>query len=479
MEVFEKKFIFIDYKSSFPLREAYAKKHKKLKEELENIVDPQASVLLRLFLTSQTVPFKPNESTLLAFLRSSVALVRQNALYCFDTYYGEELVRLTNHNFWLSGKVDNYKLASIREILKQEQSKVVTRFSKNVDVLVVGEGTKLETLPEGLFICSTLIFTLLLEASNKDDYKKEILLKSEIDEAEESLLVEALLNANNEKLLEHLEKIEKGMVVGDTLSLLLAIYKVHPLKNIRIKAKELLERESSKPSKEALDFCEARNFLNAKYTVGMEELEKIKGFQIDLFLYYLVKVQKNHLGKEYLARLDSHWTERFLEESSLLNQKKLELFSTAGKRFMVAKNIEHFSVHANSDVLWQMSWLKSLKIRETKEALILPQENSLNALESLILESKEIVLAGHFGLKSLSITKCKALKIEESFSIPKVEELSFAGSSFSMDELKRFFERADLPLLKSISFKGFANYKIPKDWDAFLAKRFVGIIISY
>ena len=119
IKAFEKKFIFIDYKSSFPLREAYAKKHKKLKEELAIIDDPQASVLLRLFLSSQTVPFKPHEKTLLALLRSSVALVRQNALYCFDTYYGEELSSLTNHNFWLSGKVDNYKLASIREILKQ------------------------------------------------------------------------------------------------------------------------------------------------------------------------------------------------------------------------------------------------------------------------------------------------------------------------------------------------------------------------
>ena len=235
IKAFEKKFIFIDYKSSFPLREAYAKKHKKLKEELAIIDDPQASVLLRLFLSSQTVPFKPHEKTLLALLRSSVALVRQNALYCFDTYYGEELSSLTNHNFWLSGKVDNYKLASIREILKQEQSKVVTRLSKNVDVLVVGEENKLETLPKGLSICSTLIFTLLLDAVNEDDFKNGILLKSEIHEAEESLLVEELLSANNEKLLEHLEEIEKGMVVGDILSLLLAIYKVHPLKSQNVK----------------------------------------------------------------------------------------------------------------------------------------------------------------------------------------------------------------------------------------------------
>ena len=476
MEAFEKKFIFIDYESSFPLLKKYAKKHKKLKQELDKIADPQASVLLRLFLTNQTVPFKPNEATLLALLRSSVALVRQNALYCFDSYFAKDIQTLANHNFWLSGSVENYKLTAMRDILKEQGSKIVTRFSQNVDVLVVGEKPKLEALPSDLMICSSFSFSLLLDRAK--ELKIEVIEAEEnIDETEESLLVEALLEAKEEELLELLSSIEKGMISGDVLALLVAMYKVHPLKNIRLKAKELLEAEASASSKKALDFCESRNFLNAKYTVGMEELEKIKGFQIDLFLYYLVKVQKNHLGKEYLARLDSHWTERFLEENSLLNQKKLELFSKAGKRFMVAKNIEHFSVHANSDVLWQMSWLKSLEIRENKEALVLPQENSLDALEKLVLKSKEIVLSGHFGLKSLSITKCKALKIEESFSILQVEELSFEGSSFSMDELKHFFERADLPLLKSISFKGFANYKIPKDWDAFLAKRFVGIIL--
>lgn len=473
-----KKFIFIDYKSSFPLLEKYAKKHKKLKQELEVIADPQASVLVRLFLNNQSVPFKPNETTLLALLRSSVALIRQNALYCFDTYYAKELHSLANHNFWLSGSVENHKLTEMRDILKAQQSKIVTRFSKNVDLLVVGEKCKLESLPTNLLICSSFTFALLLE-KEKEAQQEVVEPEESIDETEESLLVEALLEAKESELLELLKSIEKGVLVGDALALVVAIYKVHPLKDIRLKAKELLERENSKATKELLNFCEARNFLNAKYTVGMEELEKIKGFQIDLFLYYLVKVQKNHLGKEYLARLDSHWTERFLEESSLFNQQKVELFSKAGERFSVAKKIESFTVHANSPILWQMDWLKNLEVIEPKEALILPKENDLNNLEALVLESKEITLRGNFPIKSLSIKKCKLLNIEESFSIPHVESLTFEGSSFKMSELKSFFERAELPKLKEVSFKGFANYKIPKDWDAFLSKKFMGIIISY
>jgi len=468
MEHFEKKFIFIDHKASFPLLEKYDKKYKKLRKELEQIADPQASVLIRLFLTSQTVPFKPRIEVLLALLRSSVALIRQNALYCFDSYYATELDALSHHNFWISGSVENYKLAEIRQILKPKGSKAVTRVSKNVDVLVVGEKCKIEHLPTNIKIVSALSFITRLAGMDE----VEVVEEESIDETEESLLVEQMLVADSNALLELLNAIKKELVKEDVLALLLGIYKVHPEKNIRVAAKKVLEDEPSKCVKELLDFCEARNFINAKYTVGMEEMEKIKGFNIDLFLYYLVKVQKNHLGKEYLARLDSYWTERFLEENSLLNQAKVELFSKAGQRFVFAKKIEHFTVHADSPVVWQMAWLKHLEIVEKKEALVLPKEHKLLALESLVLETKELTLSGALAIKALEIKKCKVLEIEASFSIDSIEKLSFEGCSFKMSLLKSFFEKVELPLLKNLSFKGFANYKVPKDWEAFLKEQF-------
>ena len=467
---FDKKFIFIDHKASFPLLEKHAKKYKKLQNELEQIEDSQASVLIRLFLSNKTVPFKPQATTLLALLRSSVALIRQNALYCFDSYYTTEIDSLSNHNFWLSGSVENYKLADIRDVLKEKQSKVVTRISKNVDVLLIGEKSKLEILPPDIKVYSSLAFAVLL-----DEVKQEVEVldvEESLDDTEESILIESLLLANADELLELLNGIKKELFGADVLSLLLAIYKVHPEKNIRLRAKVLLEEENSKFTKELLDFCESRNFINAKYTVGMEEMEKIKGFEIDLFLYYLVRVQKNHLGKEYLARLDSYWMERFLEESTLLNQEKLELFGKAGARFMVARNIKKFIIHASSDVVWKMDWLKNLEIIENKKPLLLPQENKLVLLEILVLETKELRLSGVLAIRELCIKKCKALEIEESFTIDSVETLSFEGCSFKMNELKNFFERKELPNLKKLSFKGFANYKIPKDWEAFLHEQF-------
>jgi hypothetical protein len=467
---FDEKFVFIDYEASFPLLEKYSKRYKKLKGELEAIGDPQASVLVRLFLSHQTVPFKPHEATLLALLRSSVALVRQNALYCFDSYYAKEIGSLANHTFWLSGSVENYKLAEIRTLLREEQSKVVTRFSKNVDLLVVGEKSKLEVIPCDMEITSTLSFTILLDRLNACE--EEVVETAEsIDETDESLLIEKLLSANNDELLELLNGIEESLS-GDLLSLVLAMFKVHPEKNIRAIAKKLIENEPSKSAKELLNFCEKRNYINAKYTIGMEEMEKIKGFEIDLFLYYLVTVQKNHLGKEYLARLDGYWTERFIEESRVLNQPKLELFGKAGKRFVSATNIEEFTVHALSDTLWRMSGLRYLEIIENREAICLPKKSELTQLDSLVLESKEILLSGVLTIKSLQIKKCKSLEIEESFSVESIELLSFDGCSFNMKELREFFERVELPLLQKISFKEFANYKVPKDWRGFLEERF-------
>ena len=465
---FTKKFIFIDYKASFPLLEEYDKKYKKLKGELEQIADCQASVLVRLFLTSQTVPFKPNETTLLALLRSSVALIRQNALYCFDSYYANDIDSLSNHNFWISGSVENYKLADIRKVLKEKESKAVTRLSKNVDFLVVGEKCKLDVLPPDVKVASTLSFITLLDAPDE----VEVLEEENIDETEESLLVEKLLEANADELLVLFEGIGKEELVEDVLALILGMYKVHPEKNIRVEAKKILEGASSKCTKELLNFCEARNFLNAKYTVGMEEMEKIKGFNIDLFLYYLVKVQKNHLGKEYLARLDSHWTERFLEESTLLNQEQVELFGKAGERFVFAKDIENFTVHATSPVVWKMDWLKRLEIIEKKEVIVLPKENMLYLLDTLVLESKELKLAGELAIKILDIKKCKTLEIAENFSVESLEKLSFEGCSFNMQGLKSFFEKSSFPNLKHLSFKRFANYKVPKGWEDFLKEKF-------
>jgi hypothetical protein len=412
-----------------------------------------------IFLDCYTSSRKPKEKQLFCLLRSKVKRNREFGLNVFHECYSEDIQNINDLTVWLSGTIENYKLVDIRKTLVQANAKVVTRKTKKTDLLVVSTKTKVEELPLGIKVISGIAFKKILA-----NIEEQIDNQKGVDDID-SKIIELLLNKELEKVEEGLKLLEEGGTSLRVLPLLLGLFKIHKEKNVRSHAKLLLEKESSKTVKEVLLFCEGRNFMNAKYTVGMDELAKIKGFDIDLFLYYLVLEQKNHLGKEYLASLDSDWTQKLLEEIDLLNKESLELYGKAGQRFVHAKNIQYFTVHANSPVLWKMDWLKSLEIIELKEKVVLPKSTNFSCLETLVLETKELRLMGSLALKYLLLKKCKVLEISDNFTLPNIENIILEACGFDMKIFKSFLEKTELPMLKKISIRNFTSYKMPKNFE--------------
>lgn len=419
---------------------------------MENVVDFTKKVTF-------TSKFKPKEHVLLELLRGKNKELQEKALLAFHKEYSEELESINGLTIWLSGTLDGYKLEDVRVLVKEVNAKIVTRETKKLDVIVLAKKTKIEELPENKIVISAIAFVEVLKAL--ENQLLELGNKEERDEE----LISLLLSKELEKVEEAFSILEEQGISLKVLPLMFALFKVHKEKHIRSHAKTLILKESNKTAKDAMLFCEKRNFLNAKYTVGMEELEKIKGFNIELFLYYMVREQKNNLGKEYLASLDSDWTQKFIEEQELLNQKELELYGKAGRRFVHAKRIESFVVYALSPVLWEMTWLKSLEIIDIKQRIVLPKVSNFSELETLTLETKELTLAGDLGVKSLLLRKCKELKIEENFKLNSVENITLDACGFDLMLFKSFLENAEMPQLKKIEIHDFIAYKIPKDWE--------------
>jgi len=425
-----------------------------------------------IFLDCYASSAKPKESQLFCLLRSKVKRKREFALKVFDEHYSEDLETIKDLTVWLSGSVEAYKLVDIRKLLAQTNAKVVTRKTKKTNLLVVGIKTKIEELPVDIKVISAITFQKILEELKEQIEHK----KSDVNRDHET--IELLLHKELEKVEEGLKHLEEAGTSLKVLPLLAALFKVHKEKSVRSHAKLLLEKEASTTAKDVLLFCDGRNFLNAKYSVGMDELAKIKGFNIDLFLYYLVLEQKNHLGKEYLASLDSDWTEKLLIESELLNKESLELYGKAGKRFVHAKNIQHFTVHANSPVLWQMDWLKSLEVIELKEKVILPTNTNFSCLETLTLETKELSFLGVLAVEHLVLKKCKVLELSDDFHLPNIESITLASCGFDMKNFKIFLERAELLSLKTIEIKNFTSYKMPKDFEEQIKKILPRVALS-
>jgi len=418
--------------------------------------------------------FKPDASTLFSLLRDKDKKIRQTALLSFHDNYGQTIESINELNIWVAGSVPNYKLADIRQICKEQNAKVVTRLSAKVNLVVVGEKTKLETLSQELKTVSAIEFENILNRLKNQP------LNTSTKKDNNSQIIELLLSNEPSKMEEAFELLERDGVSLDVLPLLLAIFKIHKEKPIRHRAKELLLNEATNSTiQKAMQFCEGRNFINAKYTVGMEELAKIKGFNIELFLYYLVLHQKNHLGKEYLASLNSSWTQKLIEEEELLNKKELTLYGKAGERFVHAKKIASFTVHASSLVLWEMEWLKSLEIIDLKEPIGLPQSSHFQNLESLTLESKEIALRGTLEITQLILKKCKTLKIEESFRLPNIKNIKLETCSFDLMTFKDFLEKEELQKLETIEISKFIAYKMPKKFEQRLKELLPEVEVSF
>lgn len=412
-----------------------------------------------IFLDCYDGSAKPKEEQLFSLLRSKLKRNREFALKIFDMHYSENLENTNDLTIWLSGSVEGYKLGDIRKLLEQTNSKLLTRETKKTELLVVGYKTKVERLPVNIKVISSIAFGKILKVLEERETHQNN------DDSIDTQLIELLLDKELGKVEEGLTRVEEQGISLKVLPLVAALFKVHKEKSIRSWAKALLEKESSKTVKELLLFCEGRNFMNAKYTVGIDELAKIKGFEVDLFLYYLVLEQKHHLGKEYLASMDSDWTQKLLEETELLNKESLELYGKAGKRFMFAKKIQHFTVHANSPVLWEMDWLKSLEVIELKEKVILPKSLDFKALETLVLETKELSLVAGLPIKYLLLKKCKVLEISNEFNLLNIEHIRLENCSFNLKVFKSFLERTELKALQKIEIKNFTAYKIPKDFQ--------------
>jgi len=411
-----------------------------------------------IFLDCYDGSAKPKEEQLFSLLRSKLKRNREFALKIFDMHYSENLENTNDLTIWLSGSVEGYKLGDIRKLLEQTNSKLLTRETKKTELLVVGYKTKVERLPVNIKVISSIAFGKILKVLEERETHQNN------DDSIDTQLIELLLDKELAKVEEGLTRVEEQGISLKVLPLVAALFKVHKEKSIRSWAKALLEKESSKTVKELLLFCEGRNFMNAKYTVGIDEVAKIKGFELDLFLYYLVLEQKHHLGKEYLASMDSDWTQKLLEETELLNKESLELYGKAGKRFMFAKKIQHFTVHANSSVLWKMDWLKSLEVIELKEKVILPKCLDFKALETLVLETKELSLVAGLPIKYFLLKECKVLKISNEFNLLNIEHIRLENCSFNLKVFTSFLERTELKALQKIEIKNFTAYKIPKDF---------------
>jgi len=440
--------------------------HKNLVYKSDNIAVDKKLVFIN--------KFKPDASTLFTLLRNKDKKIRQSALLSFHENYAQTIENINELNIWVAGSTPNYKLADIRELCQTQNAKVVTRLSSKVNLIVVGEKTKLETLPQELKIISALEFERLLNRL------KEQPQTPPKQEENSTKIIELLLSNEANQMESAFDLIEREGVSLRVVPLLLAIFKIHTAKPIRQRAKTLLLNASSNSTtQKAMQFCEGRNFINAKYTVGMEELAKIKGFNIELFLYYLVLHQKNHLGKEYLASLNSSWTQKLIEEEELLNKKELTLYGKAGERFVHAKKIASFTVHASSLVLWEMEWLKSLEIIDLKEPIGLPQSSHFQNLESLTLESKEIALRGTLEITQLILKKCKTLKIEESFTLPNIKNIKLETCSFDLMTFKDFLEKEELQKLETIEISKFIAYKMPKKFEQRLKELLPEVEVSF
>jgi len=400
--------------------------------------------------------FKPYSTTLFTLLRDKNKNIRQTALHSFHDNYSQTVETLNELNIWVAGSVNNYKLADIRKLCNKENSKVVTRLSSRVNLVVIGEKTKLELLPEELNIISAIEFENIL---NK---LKSHSLTTSTKKDNSPQIIELLLSNEPSNMKEAFEVLEREGLSLDVLPLLLAIFKIHKERSIRQTTKELLLKFSNSTIEKSMKFCEGRNFINAKYTVGMEELAKIKGFNIELFLYYLVLHQKNHLGKAYLASLNSAWTQKLIEEQKLLNKKELTLYGKAGEKFIYAKNIDSFTVHATSSVLWEMDWLSELEIIDLKSSINLPQSSNFQNLEKLTLESQELYLTGTLNISHLTLRKCKTLKIDEHFRVPNIRSITLETCSFELMTFKNFIEKEELIKLEKIEVSKFIAYKMPK-----------------
>ena len=419
--------------------------------------------------------FSPNSQTLLSLLKHKEKPLRQKALGYFHEYYSQNIEHLNELNIWLSGSLSGYKLTDIRILLNPYNCKIVTRDSKNVNLLVIGNKTKLEELPENKKVSSAIELENIL--NNLEKQSTPIVIEESINKDDEVI---KLLLSNDEEKIEHaFQTLEKEGISLKILPLMVAIFKIHKEKHIRYQAKDLILKETSITVKQVMLFCEARNFMNAKYTVGMEELEKIKGFNIELFLYYLVLNQKHHLGKEYLASLNSEWTQKLIEEQTLLNKKELTLYGQAGKKFLHAKNIESFSVHAISSVLWEMDWLKKLEIIDLKEKIDLPKTSNFIQLKSLTLESKELYLMGTLPIVHLTLRKCKTLEIDDSFKVPNIQTLTLESCAFNVNVFKNFLENSEHLELKHINIYNFISYKIPKGFKEELKYILPNVEVSF
>jgi hypothetical protein len=403
--------------------------------------------------------FRPSCETLLRLLKHKEKNLRKKAMVYFHEHYSQNIEEKNELNIWLSGSLGSYKLADIRTLLKVTDSKIVTRDSKNVNLVVIGDKTKLEELPENRTISSAIELEKMLKNLEKQS------VDSKDSKQEDDEVIELLLSNDEQKIETVFQTLEKEGISLKVLPLMFALFKVHKEKHIRSQAKELILKETNSTAKKVMLFCEARNFINAKYTVGMEEMAKIGGFDIELFLYYLVLNQKHHLGKEYLASLNSKWTQKLIEEQELLNKKALTLYGQAGKKFVHAKKIESFNVHAVSSVLWEMNWLKSLEIIDLKEKIVLPKSSGFLRLESLTLETKELELLGSLELETLCIRKCKTLKIDSSFKLPKVQHIKLDSCAFDLEVFENFLKEEELSTLKKLEIFNFVSYKVPKGFE--------------
>ncbi|GAA0412860.1 hypothetical protein GCM10009133_21530 [Cocleimonas flava] len=386
----------------FLVDKKYRKKYEKLEDELKHLEDDEKYILLRLFLTEQNPSFKPKAETLLAFLNASLLNVRKRALETFHTYYSKDIDNFDRLTFCVTGTLQAYKLMQVKELMVESNAKIVTKLTSDTDVLVLGFKPKIKEMPKSITVISAITFEKLLSSLENRT------LSENSNENIAGKLQDLLFSDDDSNVNIAFSLMKDGGIPTDVFALVCGLFKVHPTKKIRDEAKELIARHGGKIGKAFLELCAKRNYISMgndeKPKRDLLALEKLEGFDVELFAYVLVA--KKDIAKFYLLTKESIWAEKCIVD--FVNTKSrgwIRVDGMASSYFRLATNIDNIYVKYYSDVFEKMPWLKSLSIENTKETIIIPKKSTseLSHLESLSITAKEIHIEGALSLDEISL----------------------------------------------------------------------------
>jgi hypothetical protein len=450
----------------FGIDEKYKKNYNKLVEDLKEIEDNKKESLIRLFLVNVEPSFQPKAETLLAFLKCSVASVRQEALKCFDRYYSKNIETLRGFNIWLSGSLQIYKNTQVKEMLLEKGTSLSSKETKKTDLFVMGLKPKIEKIPNNLSIITILSFEKMLGRN-----EERILVQS--DNKDLSKKLKSLLESNdksNRKVAFSL--MEEGGIPKKLRTCVLAIF-TQSIKKERTTIKKIIERHGGALEENFFSIMGRKNRIDKKM---LSQLEALDGFDMDIFKY--IRNEEDYFTDKNNVLAKVMILKHFNKETSWIN-------SEPSKHFLEAKNIKNFTISKTNSTLWAMNWLENLCLSDnykTIDFIIIPKEiEDLNNLKSLEVYAEKINIAASLSVKNLEIVGCKDIKVKSETMFHNLETVKFKSCSLDfIRSVKVFLNKKSVPKLMKVLF--FSNYgserNFPLEIITYLKDEFANITIE-